>query len=212
MRSHCYERQALTFRLRLSNHRHVETLRTDSFALLGLALLFAVVAAVVIPCAGAQSRSEEYHVKAGFLFHFAQLVDWPPEASVGPSFNLCTVGDDPFHGDLENTLESKPIGNRSIRVLHLRQPAEPSSDCRILFISTSEEQHLTAIFAQLGNAPVMTVGETDDFIDKGGMIRFCLEDNRVRFEISLKAAERAKLKFSSRLLLLAKNVFGRTQE
>ena len=55
----------------------------------------------------------------------------------------------------------------------------------------------------------MTVGESEDFIARGGMIRFVLDQDKVRFEINLKASDPAGLKFSSRLLLLAKNVFGK---
>ena len=79
----------------------------------------------------------------------------------------------------------------------------------MLFISNTEDQHLRKIIEELGNSAVMTVGESDDFIDRGGMIRFTLDQGKVRFEINLKAADPAGLKFSSRLLLLAKNVFGK---
>jgi hypothetical protein len=40
------------------------------------------------------------------------------------------------------------------------------------------------------------------------MIGFLLEENKVRFEINLEAAERARLKISARLLALAKKVMG----
>ena len=156
----------------------------------------------------AQGKTEEYHVKAGFLFHFAQLVDWPPAATGGPTFDLCILGDDPFRGELENTLSGKVIGSKPIRVLHLKQPQE-ARNCQVLFISTTEHQRLSKIFEELGNSAVMTVGESDDFIERGGMIRFTLEQEKVRFEINLKAADPVGLKFSSRLLLLAKNVFGK---
>jgi hypothetical protein len=52
------------------------------------------------------------------------------------------------------------------------------------------------------------VGESINFAQGGGMIGFLLEDNKVRFEINLEAAERAKLKISARLLALAKTVIG----
>jgi hypothetical protein len=156
----------------------------------------------------AQGKAEEYHVKAGFLFHFAQLVDWPTAAVGGPAFDLCTLGDDPFRGELENTLNGKVIGTKPIRVLHLKQPQEAGT-CQVLFISNDEDPHLAKIFEGLGNSAVMTVGESEDFISRGGMIRFCLDQDKVRFEINLKASDPAGLKFSSRLLLLAKNVFGK---
>ena len=55
---------------------------------------------------------------------------------------------------------------------------------------------------------MLTVGESEHFVEQGGMIGFFLEDNKVRFEINLTAAEHAKLKISARLLSLAKTVFG----
>jgi len=52
------------------------------------------------------------------------------------------------------------------------------------------------------------VGESEHFVQEGGMIGFLLEENKIRFEVNLEAAERAKLKMSSRLLELAKTVIG----
>jgi hypothetical protein len=159
-------------------------------------------------CIQAQAKAEEYHIKAGFIFHFAQLVDWPASAAGGSEYVLSTLGDDPFQGQLDSTLAGKTIGTRPIRVQQLKQPDEAKS-CQVLFISNSEDQRLPKIFGDLGNSAVMTVGEANDFIERGGMIRFVLDQEKVRFEINLKAADPAGLKFSSRLLLLAKNVFGK---
>jgi hypothetical protein len=50
------------------------------------------------------------------------------------------------------------------------------------------------------------VGETANFLSDGGMIRFHLEDDKVRFDINLGGAESSHLKISSRLLLLATSV------
>ena len=185
--------------------RRGRVLRSPSIHRCGLLLLLFVT---VPGFAQAQARTEEYHVKAGFIFHFAQLVDWPASAAGGPDFVLCTLGDDPFQGQLETTLDGKAIGTRPIHILHVKQPQE-ARGCQVLFISNSEDQRLPKILGDLGTSPVMTVGEANDFIERGGMIRFVLEQDKVRFEINLKAADPAGLKFSSRLLLLAKNVIGK---
>jgi hypothetical protein len=55
----------------------------------------------------------------------------------------------------------------------------------------------------LKGAAVLTVGETDDFTSLGGVIAFQLQGPRVRIQISLESAERAKLRISSKLLSLA---------
>ena len=173
-----------------------------------LVLLGMVVHTSGVPTALAQSKADEYHVKAAFLFHFAQLVEWPdaPDQS-GSSLLLCTLGDDPFHGELESTVEGKQIGSRVLRIRHLSE-ARVTRGCNMVFISRSENRHLAAILASLRNSPILTVGEADDFLASGGMVRFCLEGDRVRFEINREAAESARLKISSKLLLLARNVAG----
>ena len=56
---------------------------------------------------------------------------------------------------------------------------------------------------------VLTVGEMDQFGQSGGAIRFLLEENKVRFEINVGAAARARLKMSSKLLALAHSVIHR---
>lgn len=154
----------------------------------------------------AQSRADEYRVKAAFLFHFAQLVEWPPRAFVDDgNLRICTFGNDPFSGELESTVAGKQIGDRGMEVRHLRQSQEIAS-CHVLFIGKAEVNETTALLGRLQHSPVLTVGETDGFLSAGGIIRFCLEGNKVRFEINRQAAESAGLKISSRLLLLAKNV------
>jgi hypothetical protein len=162
-----------------------------------------------VPRAGAQSADDEYRVKAAFLFHFAQLVEWPSDISGDDdhSLRLCTLGEDPFHGELESMVEGKLVGTRTMRVKHLKETEDPKS-CQILFIGSGETKRVPSLFAQLGTSSVLTVGETSTFLQQGGIIRFCLENNKVRFEINLDASQRAGIKISSRLLLLAKTVIG----
>jgi hypothetical protein len=157
----------------------------------------------------AQTANEEYRVKAAFIFHFAQLVDWPPDEQTGAenSLLLCTLGADPFQGTLEGTVAGKAIGNRVIRVRHLGEPQDMQA-CQILFLGRAQSKRIPTLVADLHNAPILTVGETAGFLDAGGMICFLLEENKVRFDINLDAAESAKLKIGSRLLILAEHVVG----
>lgn len=172
-------------------------------------VLFAAAFHASSGTAWAQSTVDEYRVKAAYLFHFAQLVEWPADSpnEGGNSLLVCTLGDDPFHGELEATVAGKQIGSRILRIWHLR-PLQNTSGCNVLFISKSEGNRIPSLVASLRNAPVLTIGDTDDFLGDGGMIRWFLEGNKVRFEINRQAAESARLRISSQLLLLAKNVVG----
>jgi hypothetical protein len=141
---------------------------------------------------GQGNASSEYQVKAAFLFHFAQFVDWPPEAfkANDSPITYCTVGGDPVEGGLD----FKEAGD--------------SQGCQILFLGIADKKVVSVTLGKLSGSPVLTVGESEHFAQGGGMIGFFLEDNKVRFEINLEAAEHAKLKISARLLALAKTVIG----
>ena len=157
----------------------------------------------------ANSSAEEYSLKAAFLFHFAQFVEWP-EASFNDAASpliYCTIGEDPFHGSLDAALSGKAIGARSFRVLHLRQ-SQDIQGCHVLFLAAVQKKMNAATVASVQQSSVLTVGESERFAQEGGMIGFVLEDNKIRFEINLEAAQKANLKISSRLLALAKSVIG----
>lgn len=174
-----------------------------------LGICFLVFSLVSAGSLGANSTAEEYSVKAAFLFHFAQFIDWPGETFKDASSPLtyCTLGDDPFHGALDASLSGKTVGTRPIRVLHFKQQKDIQG-CQILFIGPVEKTALSGVLASLNGNAVLTVGESDQFVETGGMIGFLLEESKIRFEINLDAAEHAKLKISSRLLALAKTVIG----
>jgi hypothetical protein len=174
------------------------------------ALLAALALLVNSGRAGAQSPTPgEYQIKAAFLFHFAQFVDWPPEAFKQPDSPIiyCTIGEDPFAGALDAALKGKTQGARAFEVRHLKG-SEETQACQLLFIGAAEKKNITAALASVEGRATLTVGETEHFAADGGVIGFCLEDNKIRFEINLRAAEHARLQISARLLALAKTVIG----
>lgn len=184
--------------------------RSSHVACLGATLCFVMLVSGATQCVRGQTTVQESQVKAAFLFHFAQLVDWPADTNSdgGRSLILCVFDDDPQRHELLSTLEGKVIGER---VLHIRLLGEAQAipGCNILFLSRDEGDRQPAILRDLRDQPVLTVGETESFLSEGGMIRFRIAADRIRFDINLTAAESAHLKISSRLLLLATSVIGR---
>jgi len=146
----------------------------------------------------------EYQIKAAFLFNFARFVQWPPKAFAGATSPMIVgvLGENPFHDDLELTLRDKTVDDHPLVVKKLDSPTE-ATNCHILFISTSEKARLPKIINGLKGASVLTVGETDQFTENGGMINFVLQGSKIRFQINNDAAASAGLKISSKLLALA---------
>jgi hypothetical protein len=115
------------------------------------------------------------------------------------------LGQDPFGSTLDSTLTGESLDGKPVEVRRISK-AQDAGDCRILFISSAEENHLKQILAALEKTSVLTVSDIPDFARQGGMIQFVLEGSKVRFEINLTSAEAAKLIVSAELLKVAANV------
>jgi hypothetical protein len=178
-----------------------------------LASLTLVISLILSSASGQSVGNSEYDIKAAFLFHFAQFVEWPSDAfkDQGSPVTYCTVGDDPFHGALDRALAGRTLGMRPLHVQHFKAGRQIQT-CQIVFLGANEKNVMGATLATLRPDPVLTVGDSEHFVQEGGMIGFLLEDNKVRFEVNLEAAERSNLKISSKLLALARNVIGRSKE
>ena len=143
----------------------------------------------------------EYDVKAAFLYTFAKFVEWPPEAAEGP-ISIGLIGRDPFGGRLEDTVRGKWANGRQFVVVHLRSDG-PAHRCQMVFISASERGSIPELLQSVRYSPVLTVGDSPGFCAQGGVIGLKTVNGRVRFEVNLEAAERARLKIGSSLLAVA---------
>lgn len=154
------------------------------------------------------SDSSEYLIKAGFIYNFAKFVEWPSAAfaQADSPIVIGILGTDPFGSLMDRIVEDKKIGPRGFVVKRLKwgKDLRDLKECKILFISPSEKTHIDEILQMVKGLPILTVGETPGFAERGGIIRFTLEDNRVRFEVNVEAAHQSELNISSRLLTLAR--------
>jgi hypothetical protein len=157
-----------------------------------------------------QSSLSEPQVKALFLFNFAKYIEWPSASFATPNapITIGIVGSNPCVEPLQKTVEGKLVAGRPISVRQCDKP-EDFYKCQILFISASEKKRQPEILNQLGDKPVLTVGESEQFARQGGMIGFVKKEGKVRLEINLNPARQAKLEISSRLLSVADSVIGK---
>lgn len=152
----------------------------------------------------------EYEVKAAFLYNFAKFVEWPPAVleSADGSFTICVLGEDPFGRSVEGGFDGKTVQDKKLIFRTLARSSDASA-CQMVFISDSEDDHLPEILDRMKTQPsVLTVSDIDRFIQRGGMVGFTLDRNKVRFNVNLAAATDAHLKISSQMLKLAQTVTG----
>jgi hypothetical protein len=164
---------------------------------------------------GSESTVPEYLIKAGFIYHFAGLVEWPASAFAQPNspINICILGDDPFGSTMEQVVDNKQVGGRNIAVTRLKSANDfkEYKQCHMVFVSSSEKEQMDEIIRGVKGLPLLTIGDIPGFAEHGGIINFILEENKVRFEVNVDAGKQAHLNISSRLLSLAKIVKGSRQ-
>jgi hypothetical protein len=150
----------------------------------------------------------EYQVKAAFLANFAKFVEWPVHSfpdGVAP-VNVGIVGDDPFGFDIEDSFKGKTLQGHPMTIKRVDW-RDDLARFHIVFISASEKRHLPDILGRLAPSNVLTVSDVDGFCRAGGIIAFVSDNNRVRFEINIDAAQHSGLKISSKLLSLATKLY-----
>lgn len=151
-----------------------------------------------------ESQPTVNQLKAAFIYNFAKFVEWPP-AAFGEATSpivIGVLGDNSIRGDLDRTIRDKTINDRPLVIREFRSAAD-ATNCHLLFIGASETARLPEILDSLHSASVLTVGETDEFTRKGGMISFIPGETKIRFRINEGAAKSVGLKISSKLLSLA---------
>jgi YfiR/HmsC-like len=151
-----------------------------------------------------EAEPDEYQVKAVFLYNFSHFVAWPARESATPMrpFTICVLGADPFERNLDEAVRGERVAERSLLVRRIREPAE-AVDCEILFIARSEGNDLDKVLTAVAHRTVLTVSELEGAAQRGVMIQFVNENNKVRLRINDDSARAAGLIVSSKLLRLA---------
>ncbi|HET8704784.1 MAG TPA: YfiR family protein [Pseudomonadales bacterium] len=145
----------------------------------------------------------EYQLKAAFLYNFAKFIDWPAGRSLD-SLNICAISSEVVARTLRD-IAKQNVGERRVNILLIGDKGSPA-ECHLLFVERQYPNYLAQHASQLNG--VVTVGETDDFTSKGGVISFYKENDKLRFEVHLGNAKQTGVTMNARLLRLAKVVGG----
>jgi hypothetical protein len=150
-------------------------------------------------------------VKAAFLFRFASYVQWPDEAFATGRFVIGVIDADPVAEQLERLLPGMNVRGLPAE---LRRVAKLSDldGLHILYVGPGDAADTRTLRAQAASLPILMVTDRDDGFATGGVINFVEVNRNVRFEVSLVAADRARLSIDSALLAVAARVERRPQE
>jgi hypothetical protein len=166
-------------------------------------------AVLVLMCGGRvdAARDLEYPVKAEFLERFTRFIKWPDTSFAEPDspFVVCVVGENPFGGYHGRLLRQRRIQARRAELRLIPDPDHIDA-CHLVFIARDERRHIASILEHTSGKPILTVGDTPGFAQAGVLVNLYIESSNVRFEINVSAVKDSGLKFSSKLLKLARLV------
>ncbi len=152
-----------------------------------------------------EAPPREYALKAGFIYKFTKFVHWP--SSIHQEIKqkglvICVAGENPF-GEILREIAKKVKKKRMNLFVRSSISKKEMSGCHILFISKSENSSLQEILGEVQNQPILLIGDTPNYAERGVGINFFIRKNKIRFKINQEAVKRAGLQISSELLNLA---------
>jgi len=159
------------------------------------------------PGPAAAPPTDEYQIKAAFLYHFAKFIEWPPSTLPKDNtpllFAILSQDASPYW---TAAIENQTVRGHAIVVRHLRALEELNEQYHLVFIHYSMAQDAGRIVQRLKNLPVLIVGDEIGWGARGGAINFIKIDKKIHFEVNLAAARNSGLKISSEMLKLARSV------
>ena len=153
-------------------------------------------------------------IKVSFLLNFLKFTQWPANVfpMPGQPLILDVIGDTPMAAQIKKNLEGQLIRDKAMQVaiytnIHLWQQAQQGrKPPHAVFISSDVSRSWREISAVLVAAPVLTMADFPGFCAQGGILNLVRDEDKIRFEANVDAAQKASLTLNAQMLQLAEIV------
>jgi hypothetical protein len=164
-------------------------------------------------CGYGRAEFEEYTLKALFLEATTRFINWPDStranlplfSDTNEPFIIAVLGEDTMIAVLKKTFKDKTIKGKRVEIRAFSAVSE-IPQCHMLFIPQSMKKMLPLIIPITNKWPILTMGDTPGYSEKGIILNLFLEGSKVRFKINEDAARLCGLKISYLLLKMGKVV------
>jgi len=170
-------------------------------------LMAAALFSMFAPRLVAQKLSRD-EVQAAYLYNFGKFVRWPGDAGHRPML-VCVAGEDAFADTVRKLVDGEQIDGRPLEVRDVDR-SDTVDGCSMLFIGAQVHDREDSLLSAAASRPILTVGDSSDFLERGGMIQFLLVEDHVRFAVNLDECNRHGVALSSELLKVAVAVRGKS--
>lgn len=148
--------------------------------------------------------ANEYQLKAAYIYNVIPFIDWP-EHSLGSEFVIGFAGEGPMSDALTSFFKDKRIASRPVAVRDVHTRAELRA-CNVVLLAYPDRSRTREALSELEGTNALTIGNGENFARLGGVVAFVPHDNTFQLAVNPRAAERAHIKISSKLMTMMKLV------
>lgn len=139
------------------------------------------------------SGGKEYDLKAAFLYRFIDYVNWK-DYSKNQIFKIAILEESQITSSLLEVPKNRKIDIKEYKNL------DEISFCNILFVPYNCSIPIESILSKFSGKPVLIVTERNGYGKKGAHMNFIIVEKKLKFEVNLKAINKAGIGISSFLL------------
>jgi hypothetical protein len=165
----------------------------------GLALQLSAQAPVARPLtASAES------VKASYVLVFARSTKWPESNNSAPAapFVIGLLQADALQAPLKQLLTGEQLHGRPVEIRRLGSAAE-AKDCQLVYLGHQPPEALREACSALAGRPVLLLADHRDGLAAGSTLCLWQVAEKIRYDISIEAMERAGLEVSADVIELS---------
>ena len=165
-----------------------------------------LISALLVLFQGSVLAVNQGDVTAVMLYNLASFITLPKLVEQQDNYHICIVENPQFAKRLKALTGSKNIRKKPIKVVDIDRQDENLLQCQLLYIPSSRDYLEGTLLKKVRGEAVVTVGDSDSFIDKGGVITLFLQKNRLRFHLDIDHANEQQLKVRAQLRSLSREL------
>ncbi len=158
------------------------------------------IALVAAPSTRAVPAGEgEDELRAATVLSFLRYSTWPGNPASNEPLVVGVLGRPSFMRVLGAVIAAKTVNGRGVRLVEFH-PGEDPRCCHLVYFATDKKAEISPVLQVAGAFHVLTLGETDKFLDYGGAVSLAVVDGHMGFDVDLAALKRCGVEISSTLL------------
>jgi hypothetical protein len=157
---------------------------------------------VAVICGAAEL--DIFEVKARYIYNFVKYITWPEGENQGEEFVIAVMDAPNLNAALTEVLREKDLQGKPFKAVFV-DSATAQPQARAIYFKEARGEKLAQLIEA---APpwAVTIGEGPNFLAKGGMIEFNINEGKVRFSVNLRKLRDKGFAVESKLLSAAQEV------